>query len=125
MVVGMQKFVLPLFVPHDLQPPVGDDLVSVHVGGSPGTALEHIHRKMFMQFAGQKFITGITNSLHLFFIQHTQLLVGQGSGLFHKSQPRDHVFKIFNVDTGDGKIFHGPQRLYAVVSRLRDLTLTE
>jgi hypothetical protein len=55
-VVGMQVFVLSLFVAHQLQSAVGDHLVGVHVGGGAGTPLDHVDGELVVPLSGDHLV---------------------------------------------------------------------
>ena len=54
--VGVDVVVLALLVAEQLERPIGDDLVGVHVRGSAGAALEHIDHKLIVELASDDFI---------------------------------------------------------------------
>ena len=54
-VVGVQVLVLSFGMAQNFQPPIGDDLVGIHVGGGPRPALEHVHHEMVVKLSGEQF----------------------------------------------------------------------
>ena len=71
MIVGVQVLIFALLVAHKLQAAVGDHLVGVHVGGSAGTSLEHVHHEVSVQLAAQQFVAGVADGLGLLGRQDT------------------------------------------------------
>ena len=58
MVIGGAELVLALFVSHQFEGAVCDNLVGVHVDGSTGAALHHIYRELVVELAGYYFLAG-------------------------------------------------------------------
>lgn len=51
-VVGAAELVLALLMAQELQRPVGDDLVGVHVRGRARAALDHVHQEVLPHPSG-------------------------------------------------------------------------
>ena len=60
-----------LLVTHDLQGTVADDLVSVHVGRRPCTALDHIYGEVLVVLAFEELVAGLDNGVLLLIGEQT------------------------------------------------------
>ncbi len=45
-VIRMNRFVNPLLTPQDFVGPIGDDFISIHVGGCPGARLIDVDNEL-------------------------------------------------------------------------------
>ncbi len=119
----MQVGVLPLLVAQEFKPPVGDDLVGVHIGGGAGTALEHVHDKLFVEFAGHYLVARGADRLHLGRRQNAQFMVGHGGRLFDEGQRIDEVREVSQRHAGNLEILERTGGLDAVVGVVGQLAL--
>ena len=119
MVIGMDDGIIPLFPSQDLDGPVGYDLVGVHVGGSPGAALDGIHNKLIMQLPRDDLVACLENGLADALVQHIGRHVGHGSGLLDPGQIVDKYR--MQGTLCDVEIVFGPQRLDSIIGFYRNL----
>ena len=109
--------IFALFLSHDFETTIGDDLIGVHVGRSPGPALDQIHRKLVHEFVFHNdFVTGGTNRIFLGRVQMSQLVIRQASGLFHHGETSNQRREMGNWHAGNVKVINSALCLNAVVS---------
>ena len=115
LLVRVQVLVFAFAVAQQLQRPVGDDLVGVHVGGGAGAALDHVHHKLLVQLAVQQLGAGGADGVAALLVQQAQLVVRQGGGLLDAGQRLDQLGVDGDGRAGDGEVLAGAQGVYAVV----------
>jgi hypothetical protein len=124
-IVGMAVGVVAPLVSHELQSPIGDDLVGIHVGRGTGAALDHVHHEVALPVAVDDLLSSPVDGIRDSLVQQSQLPVGPGRRLFDHRQAADQVRKMGDTDPGDGEVFHGAQGLNAVAGVLGDLALAQ
>src|SRR6185312_13813267 len=90
-VVGVQVPVVPALVAQELQRPVGDDLVGVHVGAGPGTALDDVDDELLVQGAVGDLRAGGLDGVGTGGIEQAEFAVGPGGGLLDQGERADQV----------------------------------
>ena len=85
---------------------VGDNLVCVGVGRSPGTGLEDVQNEMLVQAAVDDLLRGGHHGVADLFIQQAQRHVGLGRGLLDQAQGPDE--RPGETQTADGEVQNRP-----------------
>lgn len=124
-VVGRAVFVLSALVAHLLEGEVGDDLVSGHVGGGAGAALDHVDGKLVVVLAGDELVAGPDDGVALLFGDHAHLHVGHSGGLFGDGHATDEVGVGGEEMTADVKVFNSTGSLNAVEGFVGNFLLTK
>ena len=125
MVVRGAVLVLALVVAHEFEGAVRDHLVGVHIDGSAGAALHHVHRELVVELAVHDFLAGLDDGVRDGAVQHAEFGVGLRGGHLHVSD-RDDVLRIVeHLRRGNLVIVEGPLGLDAVVGVGRYLELAE
>ena len=108
MVVGRAVLVLAFLVPHQLEGPVGDDLVGVHVDRGSGAALHHVHGELVEESAFRNLLAGRADGIGDLRVQHAEFLVGQGCGPFDVCYGFHILRIVVHVGVGDLVVLDGP-----------------
>ena len=116
MVVRRAELILTFLVTHEFQGTVGNNLVGVHVHGSTGAALHHIHGELVPQLTVYNFLAGLDDSLGDVLVQRTQFGIGTGRRHLHISHGNDVLRIVVHMRGGNLVIVDGPLGLYTVVS---------
>ena len=124
-VVGGAVLVLALLVTEKFEGAVGDDFVGVHVHGSAGTSLHHVHRELVVELAFGNFLRSLADSISDFRVERAEFLVGKGGRPLYVADGRHVIREVFHVVYRDLVIVDGSLSLYAVVGVKRNLELTE
>ena len=119
MIVGIHYRIVSLLPAQDLNSPVGDHFVGVHIKRRAGAALDGVNNKILVKFPFDDLIAGLDNGSGPILVQDADLTVGDGSRLLDIGQTVDDLR--VHVKPGDMEILCRPQALYAVVNVLRDL----
>ena len=106
-----------------LDGPIGDHLVDVHVGRGARAGLKDIHRKLVVEASVGHLAAGGNQGLDLrgrerVFArtgQFAQIAVGDGGRPFYQAEGMDQFRR--HGAAGDGEVFHGPLGLGAVIGR--------
>lgn len=116
MLVGVQMPVVALVMAQDLQGPVGDHLVGVHVRRGPGAALDDIDDELVVQLpAGPDLPAGGGDRVGPLRVEQPEVLVGPGRGLLDGGERIDQVRVGGDRRTGDGEVLDGAQGVHAPV----------
>ena len=118
-IVGIDQRIIAFFAAQDLDGPVGDDFVGVHVQGGAGAALDRIHDKIVMEFSCDDLVAGLDNGGGSLFIKNSDLAVGDGRGFFYVSQAVDDLG--MHVKACNRKVLRGAEGLYSVVNVFRNI----
>ena len=120
-VVGVDQGVVPLLPAQQLDGPVGDDLVGVHVQAGARAALDGVHDERLVEPARRNLIAGPHDGVGHPLVQQADLQVGDGGGLLDLRDGVD-LLRMYG-QPGDGKVLRRPQGLDAVVDVLGDRPL--
>src|SRR5699024_8210791 len=113
-IVGVDQRIIAFFAAQDLDGPVGDDFVGVHVQGGAGAALDRIHDKIVMEFSWDDLVAGLDNGGGSLFIKNSDLAVGDGRSFFYVCQAVDDLG--MHVKACNRKVLRGAEGLYSVVN---------
>ena len=113
MIIGIHQGVVPLFPSQQLDGPVGDDLVGVHVETGARAPLDGIHDEGLVELARRNLVTGADDGVRHPFVQQADLIVGDGRRLFDLGNGVDDLR--VHGQPRDVKVFRRPQGLYAVI----------
>jgi hypothetical protein len=116
-VVGMNR-PAAFDLPKQLDGPVGDDLVGVHVGARPRAGLKDVEDEVPVEFAGDDFLGRFHDRHGPFPVQQPQLQVDPGGALL--DHPQGTQKGAGKAQAGDGKVFQGAGGLGAVQGRRGD-----
>src|SRR4030042_3074231 len=75
MVIGMDRLIRPFFSSQDFIGTVGNHLICVHMGGSPGARLKDIQHELFVPFSLHYLPRSLLDSLRDSFFQKAQLKI--------------------------------------------------
>ena len=101
--------------------PVCHHFIHVHIALRAGAGLPDHQRKLIIQFSCQDLIAYFADEFTLDIIEHTQLIVGDGSCFFQISESTDDLLR-HPVDVlRNGKIHDAALGLCAVVCISRNL----
>ena len=98
MVVGMAAGVIALGEAHELEGPVGDDLVGVHVRRCPGAALDHVDDEMRMPLAVDDLLAGPDDGVGDVVREQAERPVRPGGGHLDLGQGDDEVGEVADVE---------------------------
>ena len=110
---------------HNLEGTVSDNLVSVHIGGSTCTALNHIAGEVVVVLALHNLTASLSNTLILSLGQKAELVVSLSSAKLGHCQTVDEQGVVVEVETADGEVYDTAQCLHAIESLNGHLHLTE
>ena len=116
MIVGIDQRVVALFAPQQLNGPVGNDLVGVHVQAGARPALDGVHDEFLMELALGDLLAGTHNSIGYPFVQQADLIVGNSGGFFDLCDGIDDLR--MHRQAGNMEIFGRPQGLNPVIDVL-------
>ena len=119
-VVGVAILVIALFMTHDFQGAIGNNLIGVHIGGGTSPTLNGIHRKLVMQLARQQFIARGADGLAYVCRQCAQFRIGKGRSLFYVSQSPYQRWALGNCAARNAEVLHGPHGLHTIIGIGRD-----
>ena len=125
MVVRVDVLVVALLVPQDLQGPVGDHLIGVHVGAGARTALDHVHGEVLVQGTVGDLLAGLLDGAGHPVVQQAQRVVRPGCGPLHLGERDDELREVGRRNVGDAEVLHSPQGLHAVVGAGGNVTVTQ
>src|SRR2546422_1597868 len=114
----MNNRLVPSPAAEKLNGAIGDDLVHVHVRGSPATSLEDVDNKLVIESPLHNLLGRGNNSLALLRIQQSQLHVGSRSGELDQSYSPDEFLR--KTQTRYGKVLDRSLGLSAIIRRTRD-----
>ena len=110
---------------HELEGAVRNHFVGIHIDGSAGAALHHVHRELVVELAVHDFLAGLDNGVRDGAVQHAEFGVGLRGGHLHVGD-RDDVLRIVeHLRRGNLVIVEGPLGLDAIVGVGRYLELAE
>ena len=115
MIVRVAVPVLALLVAHQLERPVGDHLVGVHVGRGARAALEHVELELIVELAVDQLLAGALDALEDLGAELAALVVGARRGHLHHGQGFDEVRIEPELHAGDVEVVEAARRLHAVV----------
>ena len=114
-VVGMNRLALVETVAAgQLDGPIADDLVGVHVRGCAGTGLVDVHGELIVELAGRNLAGRLYDRLGDCRLELAEIAVGDGGSRLDQAQRPDQSLR--QRLAGDGKIFDGTLGLSTVVS---------
>ena len=115
MIVWVDVLVLALLVAEMLEREVRDHLVRVHVGRSPGAALDEVGDELVKQFAGNQSVTGSHDRLGDPGVEYAEIAVGHRGSLLHISECLDKIRLHGHRKAGDVEVLLSPERLDTVI----------
>ena len=119
MVVGIDDGIVTLVAAQQLNGPVRDDLIGIHIDGGTRTALNGIYNELLMELTGQDLVAGLYNGIRNVLVQEVYFTVDNGCGLFNISQAVDN-FRM-HVQPGNMEVFGSPEGLYAIINVLGNI----
>ncbi len=122
-VVGVHGRLRAAHSPGELDGPVGDDLVGVHVGLGAGAGLEHHQREVVVEAPRDHVVGRAGDEFGLVRGQLTQLGVGLGRGLLQHAEGADHGTSPDEGVAADVEVVEAALRLRAPVAVVGDLDL--
>ena len=102
-------------MPQDLQRPVGDDLVGVHVGRGAGAALDHVDHELVVQLARLDLAAGFDDGVGPRAVQQAQIVIGARRRLLDLGERADQFRVVRDGCAGDGEILDRTQGMDAVI----------
>ena len=123
MVVGMDDGIIALLAAQDLNGPVGDHFVGIHIGRGARAALDGVDDELVVQLAFDHLVAGLDDGVGDLGIQGAGMLVGNGRCLFDLGQADDQL--VMHRVAGDGEIQLAAQGLHAVVCVYGDFQCTD
>ncbi|MDQ1206694.1 hypothetical protein QE377_003053 [Microbacterium sp. SORGH_AS 862] len=121
MVVRVQVRVLALGVTEDLQGPVGDDLVRVHVGRRARSALDDVDDELVRERAASDLAAGSRDGVGAHRIEQAEVAVGEGCSLLHEREPAQEERIRADRHTGHREVVPGAGRVDTPVGVVGDL----
>ena len=115
MVVRRAELVLTLVVSHYFKGAVRDDLVRIHIHGSSGSSLHHVHRELVMQLAVDDLTACSDDGIGDFRVKGTEFLVGLGGSQLDASHRYDIFRIIAHPGGGNLVIVEGPLGLHTII----------
>ena len=106
-VVGVQFVILAQRVAEELQRPVGDHLVGVHVCRGARSALHDIHHELVVQVSAHDVRAGPVDGVSAFQVEHAELPISPCRSLFHRTECLDQRTMLSQRDAADGEVLHG------------------
>ena len=119
MVIGMDQGIVPFCAAQDLDCPVGNHLVGIHIGGGPGPALDGVHNELPVKLPPYDFITCSHNGIPHALIQHMGRHIGKRRRLLDPGQVPDKL--PVERPSRNMEIILCPQRLNPVIRLHRHL----
>ena len=110
-VVGADGLIVAQRPAQQLQGPIGQHLVDVHVGRGAGAALQGIDDDVLVEPAGDHFLAGRFDGGELGVVPSAQFVIGSGRGQLHRAVGVDQA--AMHRPTGQRKVFDRPQRVDA------------
>jgi len=110
---------------HEFESPVGDHLVGVHVGRSPGAALDDIDRKLVVELSIDDLQTGAFDATQDLRAQLATGLVGPRRREFDHGQGLNELRILADGNTGDMEVLDRTLGLDAVIGIRRHRLLTQ
>ena len=104
---------------------IGDNLIGIHVGGCPRTALYDIDYKLIMPTSLHDFLAGFGNCFATGCVEQSQIMIGECGCMFDAGQCFDQIRIDGNGCACDGKIFHRPQGMNTIIGVIGNLALTD
>src|SRR5437867_885005 len=118
-VIRVNYRLVPSLAPEKLDRAIGDDLVHVHIRGSPATCLEDVNNELVVKSSLHYLLGRGDDSLALLRVQQSQLHVGPRSGELDQSHSPNEFLR--KAQTRYWKVLNGPLGLSAIICRTRDL----
>jgi hypothetical protein len=112
----MQVLVVAAPVAEDLEGPVAEHFVGVHVGRSAGTALDHVDHEFLVQLALAHLLAGEADGDRAALVDQLELAVGDRRRLLHARQRAHQVRIQRDRHARDREVLQGAQGMDAVVS---------
>ena len=116
MVVGVDQAVVPLLAPQQLNGPVGDDLVGVHVQAGARAPLDGVHNEGVVELAVHNLPAGVDNGVGHLLVQKPNLIVGDGRGHLDLRNGVDDLR--VHGQPRNVKVLRRPQGLHPIVDVL-------
>jgi len=120
-VVGVDGIAAADFTAGELDGPVGDDFVGVHVGGGTRAGLEDVHDEVLIELAVDDFLCGGGDEFGTVLVESAEGVVDFGGGLFDQAYGPDEPAR--KAVTADGEVFHSPLGLGAPQGPFGDFDL--
>ena len=106
---------------HEFEGAVCDYLVGIHVHGSAGAALHHVHRELVMEFSGNYFLAGLYDCVSDLAVKHAQFCVCGSCSHLDVCHCNDIFRIVAHPGVGDLVIVESTLCLYAIVGIGRNL----
>ena len=124
-VVRVAELVLALLVPHQLQGPVGDHLVGVHVRRGARAALKDVDDELVVQLAVHQLLAGALDPRQDLPGELLAVVVGPRRRQLDHGERLDQVGIEPQLDARDVKVLQRPRGLDAVVGVRRDRQVSQ
>ncbi len=125
MVEGVDHVVGATGAAQELQGPVGDDLVGVHVRRGAGPALDGVDDELVHQPSRADLLAYADDRCGDVRGQEVEVAVGLRGGLLDGGQCGDQVGELGDGRPGDREVLHGPHGVHAVVGVGGDLLVSD
>src|SRR6266480_2535495 len=119
-VIRVNYRLVPSLPPEMLDRAIRDDLVHVHIRGSPATCLEDVNNELVVKSSLHYLLGRGDDSLALLRVQQSQLHVGPRSGELDQSHSPNEFLR--KAQTRYWKVLNGALGLSAIIRRTRTLT---
>ena len=124
-VVGITVLVVSMLVAEDLERPIGDHLVGIHIGRRPCSSLEHIDAELISQLPIADLVARLTHSLEDILRQLIELVIGHGGSLLGDCHRLDEARVGRELIGGELEVVHCSLGLDTVEVIHRDLHAAE
>ncbi len=91
--------ILAFLVPHQLERPIGDDLVDVHVRRRAGAALEDVELELIVELSVDDFLAGPVDAAEDVIAELLAIVIGAGGRALDHGQRLDQVGIEVELDT--------------------------
>ena len=119
MIVGRAILIFPALVAHELESPVGNHLVGVHVGRRAGSALNHVDGELVEVLAVHDLAACLLDGLCLLVGEKAHLVVGAGRAHFGYGETLYEKRKIIEMESADLEILYATKGLDAIEGAFR------
>jgi hypothetical protein len=121
----MQVLVLPAHMAEELERPVGDHLVRVHVRGGARATLDHVDDELLQQLALADLLARAHDGLGFFIGKKTERIVRERRRLLHAGERANELRVDRDGGPRDREILQRPQRVDAVIGLRRHGALAQ
>ncbi len=124
-VVRVDEPIIAFGMPAELQRPIGDDLVHIHVRRCAGAALQHVDRELVGELAVLDVAACGDDEPCLVVVDQSELVVGFGTGAFD-GRIGPHQLGMGGVrDSRDGEVTERPLRMDAPIHVFRHIHVAD